>query len=94
MAPLHHFLLPYPTLNLPLVQALKFSGRILVAHESFEPGHYGELYDTWEEIEHPDAVQTPAEVSLQGVPLQAEHMKWWHRPNRLPRALPSLPPPS
>ena len=45
-----------------LPQALKFSGRILVAHESFEPGHYGELYDTWEEIEHPDAVQTPAEV--------------------------------
>ena len=46
----------------PLPQALKFGGRILVAHESFEPGHNGELYDTWEEIDHPDAVQTTAEV--------------------------------
>ena len=33
-----------------------------MAHESFEPGHNGELYDTWEEIDHPDAVQTTAEV--------------------------------
>jgi hypothetical protein len=29
------------------VQALRHGGRILVAHESFEYGHYGELYDTW-----------------------------------------------
>ncbi|GFH33645.1 uncharacterized protein HaLaN_33044, partial [Haematococcus lacustris] len=42
--------------------ALRHGGRILVAHESFEYGHYGELYDTWEEIDHPDAVATPAEV--------------------------------
>jgi hypothetical protein len=27
-------------------QALRHGGRILVAHESFEYGHYGELYDT------------------------------------------------
>lgn len=45
-----------------LAEALRHGGRILVAHESFEYGHYGELYDTWEEIDHPDAVQTPAEV--------------------------------
>ena len=52
---------PHPLFPLP-PQALKFGGRILVAHESFEPGHNGELYDTWEEIDHPDAVQTTAEV--------------------------------
>ncbi|KAL6757552.1 inositol hexakisphosphate-domain-containing protein [Haematococcus lacustris] len=45
-----------------LAEALRHGGRILVAHESFEYGHYGELYDTWEEIDHPDAVATPAEV--------------------------------
>lgn len=45
-----------------LAEALRHGGRILVAHESFEYGHYGELYDNWEEIDHPDAVQTPAEV--------------------------------
>ena len=45
-----------------LAEALKFGGKILVACESFEPGHYGELRDEWEEIDHPDAVQTTAEV--------------------------------
>jgi hypothetical protein len=45
-----------------LAEALKFGGKILVAAESFEPGHYGELRDEWEEIDHPDAVQTTAEV--------------------------------
>eukprot|EP00197_Chlamydomonas_leiostraca_P007983 CAMPEP_0202863826 /NCGR_PEP_ID=MMETSP1391-20130828/4304_1 /ASSEMBLY_ACC=CAM_ASM_000867 /TAXON_ID=1034604 /ORGANISM="Chlamydomonas leiostraca, Strain SAG 11-49" /LENGTH=1425 /DNA_ID=CAMNT_0049543499 /DNA_START=116 /DNA_END=4393 /DNA_ORIENTATION=- len=45
-----------------LAEALRHGGQILVAHESFEYGHFGELYDTWEEIDHPDAVQTPAEV--------------------------------
>eukprot|EP00798_Chlamydomonas_sp_ICE-L_P002281 gene2281-8554_t len=37
-------------------------GRILVACESFVEGHNGELNDQWEEIDHPDAVLTPAEV--------------------------------
>lgn len=36
----------HPTNQLP-PQALRHGGRILVAHESFEYGHYGELYDTW-----------------------------------------------
>ena len=35
---------------------MKHGGRILVVHESFEHGHYGELNDNWEEIDHPDAV--------------------------------------
>uniref|UniRef100_A0A7S3QUH6 Tyrosine specific protein phosphatases domain-containing protein n=1 Tax=Dunaliella tertiolecta TaxID=3047 RepID=A0A7S3QUH6_DUNTE len=45
-----------------LAEALRHGGHILVAHESFERGHYGQLFDTWEEIDHPDAVQTPANV--------------------------------
>lgn len=47
-------------------QALKYGGRILVAQESFEETHYNELFDIWEEIDHPDAVQTTAEVSWWG----------------------------
>lgn len=45
-----------------MTEALKFGGKILVSSESFDPGHYGELRDDWEEIDHPDAVQTTAEV--------------------------------
>ncbi|KAG1680951.1 hypothetical protein FOA52_009910 [Chlamydomonas sp. UWO 241] len=47
-----------------LAEALKHGGRILVANESFDSSSLGTLNDTWEEIDHPDAVQTTVEVYL------------------------------
>lgn len=37
----------HASLTVCLSQALRHGGRILVAHESFEYGHYGQLYDTY-----------------------------------------------
>lgn len=39
------------------LQAEKFGGRVLVAHESQVQGHYGELFDTWEVITSSDQVR-------------------------------------
>ncbi|GLI60364.1 hypothetical protein VaNZ11_002488 [Volvox africanus] len=45
-----------------LAEAEKFGGRIVLAFESQEAGHLGELNDVWETISGPDDVQTSAEL--------------------------------